>query len=270
MQTTASIPSSRTREAVVPNSRHLCGISSQPPAQRCRLAHRIAARLPAMFGMLLAVLVGSSTVRGGTLFVPAGQTSTNDLVRTSVVGTNLAGANQLLVLSTNGFATNDWLLVIVMQDIESDMSKTTVGVYEFANISRIQSNSFALSEPLSSTYAASGKTIQVIRVPIYDSVNVQGTITCSPWNGTNGGVLAILSRGDVKLDTNGIVTSDGCGYRGGIGSSTQGESSTGYSTARADSLSHLQGGGGAGGAYGGGGGGAYGGGGRVRHHRVGC
>lgn len=92
------------------------------------------------------------------------------------------------------------------------------------------------------------------------------TLTCQPWNGTNGGVLAFMAH-HAMLGHNSAISADGKGYRGGVAvpaSATSwgmaGERTTGFSaTARENnSLERPQGGGGAGkGADGSGGGGCY-------------
>lgn len=92
------------------------------------------------------------------------------------------------------------------------------------------------------------------------------TLTCQPWNGTNGGVLAFLAH-QVTLGSNAVISADGKGYRGGeavpSGSGTEygkaGERTIGFSTSReGNSLERPQGGGGAAlGADGSGGGGGH-------------
>lgn len=93
------------------------------------------------------------------------------------------------------------------------------------------------------------------------------TLTCQPWNGTNGGVLAFLAH-QVILGSNSVISADGKGYRGGhvlayINADYQygiaGERTTGFSQAReSNSLERPQGGGGAGkGGDGSGAGGGY-------------
>ena len=63
------------------------------------------------------------------------------------------------------------------------------GNYEFNYIQAIIGNTIVLKYPLQRQYSIAG-IIQVIRVPYYDDVIVSGTLSCSPWNGTTGGVLA--------------------------------------------------------------------------------
>jgi YD repeat-containing protein len=93
------------------------------------------------------------------------------------------------------------------------------------------------------------------------------TLTCQPWNGTNGGVLAFLAH-QVTLGSNSVISADGKGYRGGDGVPADGGDyaygkagarATGFSSLReSNSLERPPGGGGAGkGADGSGGGGGY-------------
>ena len=92
-------------------------------------------------------------------------------------------------------------------------------------------------------------------------------LTCEPWDGTGGGVLAFLAH-DITLGSNSLISADGKGYRGGTGVPSAGayefgiagERTTGASIGReTDTLERPQGGGGASqGAAASGGGGGYG------------
>ncbi len=203
----------------------------------------------------------------GSLTVNAGQTNFTDSVRADVVGTNAAGAATLSVSTTNGFATNDLVLIIAMQDPNTNLAQNIAGTHEFGRIVSISSNFFTLSQPRSNAYTvASTQRVQVLKVPEYTDVTVNGTVACQPWNGTNGGVLVFLTRG-LMIGANGSVSVNGCGFRGGINYAAasvngyQGESYSGAWPQR--SVANNFGGGGGGGwdnayAGNGGGGGGYG------------
>jgi hypothetical protein len=128
---------------------------------------------------------------------------------------------------------------------------------------------YQLQNPLRCNYASGGNNhAQIQRVPQYTDCPVSGTVTpLSAWNGSWGGVLAIMCSKMMNLT--GDVNAIGYGFRGGAGG-TGNESCTGYqgeSYTGLGSVSCTQnsGGGGAGpdhkqGVYdaAGGGGGGYG------------
>jgi hypothetical protein len=194
---------------------------------------------------------------------------------TSVVGTNLAGTNVLNVSSTNGFAPFDLILIIAMQDSNTNFSQNVTGTYEFQRISGITNNALIFYAPLSNSYRIyqPGVQIQVINVPEYTSVTVNGTLTAPAWNGTNGGILALLCQSNVFIGQNGLITMDGAGYRGGAGQQT-GSGTTGFQGESVIGIGGLSnmfnstgagGGSGASGSAGGGGYGSTGGGGYVQN-----
>ena len=206
----------------------------------------------------------------GDLAVSQGQTNRADSVVATVIGVNAAGSSQLAVSSTNGFHEGDVVLIIAMQDPNTNWSQNSAGQYELARVNGLRSNSLTLLQPLANQYAMqTTERVQVLRIPQYGSVVVNGTLTCSPWNGTNGGVLAFFCH-SLAVEDSGTVGADCAGYRGGTGLGgtphgqdglgMAGERTTGCSTGReTDSGERPQGGGGAGEmAYAAGGGGGYG------------
>lgn len=203
----------------------------------------------------------------GPLVVSAGQTNFTDTVRAVVTGNNPAGSSVLSVATTNGFRPNDIVLIIAMQDPNTDLNQNIAGRYEFARLFSLSNDALVLASPLSNSFpATAGQRIQVLRVPQYSTVTVNGTLSCAAWDGTNGGVLAFLAQ-NLTLDSNGTIKADGKGFRGGISVPSvgdyefgvPGEGTTGWSGSRATtSVAVAQGGGGAGkGADASGGGGGY-------------
>lgn len=56
---------------------------------------------------------------------------------------------------------------------------------------------------------------QIIKVAVYDTLSIAGSgeLAAKPWDGTTGGVLAVLAAGSVTV--NGRINADYMGYRGG-------------------------------------------------------
>lgn len=81
------------------------------------------------------------------------------------------------------------------------------------------SGTFTLEEPLEHSYLtdSGSNKAQIMRVPQYSSCNVTGTVTpLAAWNGTWGGLFAVMCQ--ETMSVGGMITADGYGFRGGIGS----------------------------------------------------
>ena len=76
----------------------------------------------------------------------------------------------------------------------------------------IGSNTIVLQFPLLREYDIAGK-VQVIRVPQYVSPVINGTLSCLPWDGTIGGILAIDATDSIMLNAGLDVSAKG--FRGG-------------------------------------------------------
>jgi gliding motility-associated-like protein len=132
---------------------------------------------------------------------------------------------ELFVANTNGFFPNDLILIIQMQGASinntndstygSIVNYNNCGNYEYAKIKSVDGNTkLVLQYALLRDYSASGKT-QVIRVPQYQSPTITGTITCPPWDGSTGGIVAIDAIGTITMNAN--IDAMGLGFRGGQG-----------------------------------------------------
>lgn len=141
-------------------------------------------------------------------------------VYTPVVGFG-CDSSILQVGNTNGFSASDCVLMIQMQGAEIQLTDNfefgqftnlgTAGNYEFNRIQSINGNEIQLKFDLVNKYSLTGK-IQLVRVPEYDNATV-GALTCQPWDGTTGGVLAIAVQNILELVDNPDVS--GLGFRGG-------------------------------------------------------
>ncbi len=103
------------------------------------------------------------------------------------------------------------------------------GAWELNSVQSYALGNLATSAPLANTYASSpgADRAQVLVVPQYSNVTVDlgVTVTAKPWDGTVGGILAVLANGTVTVSgtidvsgasvaTNGIG-GVGRGFRGG-------------------------------------------------------
>ncbi|MGC4036374.1 MAG: PKD domain-containing protein [Chitinophagaceae bacterium] len=138
--------------------------------------------------------------------------------------------NILNVKDASAFNVGDTVLLIQMKGaiIDSSNSATfgnitnyrNAGNYEFNIISGKTGNSLSLLNVITRQYDFLDGKVQLIRVPYFDSYIVPAnyTLTCLPWNGSIGGILALNVKNDLVL--NGNIDASGKGFRGGASPNT--------------------------------------------------
>ena len=152
----------------------------------------------------------------GPLNVPQGEVVFLDDVISPVTGLNSAGTYALLVQDSDLFSIGDELLIITMRDPEPDFAQNQTGLFEFHQIVDIGDGILILQEPLERDYDATGESRhQVLKIYNLTEVTIDGTLTCTPWNGSTGGILFFRSSETVEITETGHLTADGTGYRGG-------------------------------------------------------
>ncbi len=132
------------------------------------------------------------------------------------------GTQSTNVTTTSGFAVGDKVVLIQMKGASIDTTNTSnfgtinsyndAGNYEMLVILTISSTTITFTNPILRTYNTTG-LLQLVKVPVYNNVNVIGLLTCTPWNGSFGGVLVFEATGNVTLNANIEVT--GKGFLGG-------------------------------------------------------
>ncbi len=132
------------------------------------------------------------------------------------------GSQSVNVVTTSGFAVGDKVLLIQMKGASIDTTNTSnfgtitsyneAGNYEMLVISAITSTTITFTNPILRTYNTTG-VLQLVKVPVYNNVNIFGLLTCTAWNGSVGGVLVFEATGNVTLNANIDVT--GKGFLGG-------------------------------------------------------
>lgn len=97
------------------------------------------------------------------------------------------------------------------------LSYNNCGLFEFKEVANVPNGThIELICPVENSYSQSGH-VQVIRVPRYNTLTVDGgNITSLPWNGTFGGVVAIEVNGLTTLINGGKIDVTGQGFRGGL------------------------------------------------------
>ena len=86
------------------------------------------------------------------------------------------------------------------------------GNYDFSIIQSIDilNNTITLACPLLNTY--DDNSFQVVKVKTYSNATVTSTLTCAPWDGQKGGILALIVNGTLNLGAN--IDVSGKGFRG--------------------------------------------------------
>lgn len=128
----------------------------------------------------------------------------------------------LTVDSAQAFSTGDSVLIIQMKGALIDssngasfgtiLSLQDCGNYEIASVQAVSGNTITLNESLTRTYTVSGK-VQLVKVPAYPNATISAPLTCTPWNGNKGGILALTVSNTLTFNSD--INLDGKGFRGG-------------------------------------------------------
>jgi hypothetical protein len=139
----------------------------------------------------------------------------------SVIGIDTCG-NALLVDAPQWFFPGDKVLLIQMKGAKIVLSNDSTfgaildtgcaGCCEYATVSSVRANRIVLQSVPLNRYDPSG-AVQVVRVPRFIDVRVDGILTAPAWNGRTGGVLVLDASGGVELNAD--IDVSGTGYRGG-------------------------------------------------------
>lgn len=127
----------------------------------------------------------------------------------------------LVLESASDFSIGDQILVIQMKgaevvttesDAQGDITNIgSAGNYEVNFIEGIEDHTIILRFLLERAYDPQ-QSVQVVSIPIFQDTTVCN-LSCSPWNGKTGGILAIDVKGTLTLV--GDIDVSGKGFRGG-------------------------------------------------------
>ena len=163
--------------------------------------------------------VGNSA--DGNLTVNAGQTTYLNDTTIVISSAQSVGSMELTGVIPITTRIGEVFLMHVTQD-GSASAGAPAGTFELIQIASIHDGKVGLKSPLKYTYnPTTGGKIQCLYVPQYDSLQVNGTISARPWNGTSGGIVAIIAN-DVVISAGGKIDSGGAGFRSGTGFSVYG------------------------------------------------
>lgn len=135
--------------------------------------------------------------------------------------TNISTTSATLA-STAGFSVGDKVVVIQMKGVTINpanninygmiTSYNDAGNYELTTLTSVAGNVVTFASPLLRSYSVLG-LVQIVRVPVYTNATITASLTCLPWNGTVGGILAFEVNGTLTFNADIDIT--GRGFRGG-------------------------------------------------------
>ncbi|MBO3269290.1 T9SS type A sorting domain-containing protein [Hymenobacter defluvii] len=145
----------------------------------------------------------------------------------NTAGTPITAGDLLLVMQMQGADINTTSGDATYGTDIISATGHTAGQYEYAIATGpvAVDGTLPLQAALQNTYTnqdyttATGgqRRFQVIRVPQYASLTINGTVTGLSWDGTTGGVLVVDVAGETKFATNAVLDMNGRGFRGGAG-----------------------------------------------------
>ncbi|MFZ5635480.1 MAG: hypothetical protein ACOY82_02725 [Pseudomonadota bacterium] len=186
----------------------------------------LAAALAVVFAGLAATPAQARQIgKDGALTVGAANTTVN--TTTALTAAAAAGATTITVASAAGITAGDVLMVYQAQGATIGTANTSAygavtalnsaGRYEFVSVASVAGTTITLgtlcdTTPLRFSYANGA---QVVRVPQYSSltVNAGASIVPAAWNGSTGGVVAVIVDGTATI--NGSINANALGFRGG-------------------------------------------------------
>ncbi len=170
--------------------------------------------------LLLVVLISSHLP-----FKADSQTTISGVVNsyTNVTSVNVAPCeSSITVGDASLFSPGDKALIIQMKGADVDLTNTaafgsitnynSAGLYEFFTIIDVNVGANTIvTGSFNNTYDPAG-LVQLVRVPSYDNVTINGNLTGQAWNGTTGGVIAVYATNTVDLAAD--IDASQLGFRG--------------------------------------------------------
>jgi gliding motility-associated-like protein len=131
--------------------------------------------------------------------------------------------NTLTVANAADFNVGDTVLMIQMKGIVIDSTNTAAfgnitdiknaGNYEFNYVKSKDGNNIELENAMLKEYDLPDGIVQLIRIPYFSNYTNTSTLTCLPWDGRKGGVLAFNVQNTLTLGKN--IDVSGRGFLGG-------------------------------------------------------
>jgi hypothetical protein len=129
-----------------------------------------------------------------------------DVSGTRTIASGAAGASELSVVKSDGFAAGNIVLV-------HDTQGAHAGTWELALIASVRPGVLVLSRPLAHSYPATDHA-QAVRIFQHDVIDINaGTEVTGPkWDGNTGGIIALMAQTGINIA--GSLAANGAGFRG--------------------------------------------------------
>jgi len=166
--------------------------------------------------LLLIVFFYCGTVNGQTI-----SGVVNSYYQVTAINTI---SNTVTLNTTSGLGSGTKVLIIQMKGATINSSNNSsfgdisaigdAGNYEFNYICSISGNDVLLQYQLVNAYDPT-QTVQLVSVPVYNSVTISGTLTASSWDPVSGtgGIVALEATNTIFLNNN--IDVSGQGFQGG-------------------------------------------------------
>jgi hypothetical protein len=148
--------------------------------------------------------------RDGPLDVVALNTIVNS---SSPLSADAAAGDPLVTVADSTPFSAGAMVLVVQTQWRSGGERYRIGEYSVHVIERVVGARLQLATPLSRSFRAD--ETQAVLVPQYTDVVVRGgaSLIAPAWNGSSGGVLALVATGLLRND--GVISASGQGFRGG-------------------------------------------------------
>ncbi len=132
--------------------------------------------------------------------------------------------NGVRLQNVSGLNAGNRVLIIQMKGATIDETQSAsfgavtgigqAGLYEFATICGFLNDTVIFEREFINTYDYT-KSVQLVYVPVYTDVTINGTLLAQEWNPATGtgGVIAIEATGTVTMNAG--ISADSAGYKGG-------------------------------------------------------
>ena len=150
----------------------------------------------------------------GDFTAAAGQTLYVNDSAIVMTGVEVAGSKEIIGTAPPDTKVGDVFLLHVSQE-GTPVPGSPAGTFELVQITSVNVGRIGINTPLQHTYdPTSGAKIQCVHVPQFGNVQVDGTLAARPWNGSSGGIVAVIAE-DVVVSSGGRISATGAGFRGG-------------------------------------------------------
>lgn len=153
-------------------------------------------------------------------------TVNSNTLNSGFFSSNLAPGDLIMIIQMQGVETNvyipGWVATYSLNtptygDQWGEITNYhNCGQFEFAEVESVSGGAtINLQCGLENSYTASGH-VQVIRIPRFNNLTVDATLSAPAWNGTTGGIVSLEVDGILNATADPAIDVSGLGFRGGV------------------------------------------------------